>query len=56
MKIIGISDSEVTSIMQIVAVVLKLGNIEIKGQFQANGMASCYIPDTKGKNTQHLSN
>ncbi|KAM3935064.1 unconventional myosin-Ia isoform 2-T2 [Leptodactylus fuscus] len=47
MKIIGISDSEFTSILQIVAVVLKLGNIEIKGQFQANGMASCYIPDTK---------
>ncbi|XP_069826499.1 unconventional myosin-Ia isoform X2 [Dendropsophus ebraccatus] len=47
MKIIGFSDSEVTSILQIVAVVLKLGNIEIKGQFQSNGMASCYIPDTK---------
>ncbi|KAG8585671.1 hypothetical protein GDO81_005104 [Engystomops pustulosus] len=47
MKIIGFSDSEVTSILQIVAVVLKLGNIEIKGQFQANGMASCYIPDLK---------
>ncbi|XP_075706286.1 unconventional myosin-Ia [Rhinoderma darwinii] len=47
MKIIGFSDSEVVSIFQIVAVVLKLGNIEIKGQFQANGMASCYIPDAK---------
>ncbi|XP_044141250.1 unconventional myosin-Ia [Bufo gargarizans] len=47
MKIIGFSDSEVTSILQIVAVVLKLGNIEVKGQFQANGMASCYFPDTK---------
>ncbi|XP_056418485.1 unconventional myosin-Ia isoform X2 [Hyla sarda] len=47
MKIIGFSDPEVTSILQIVAVVLKLGNIEIKGQFQANGMASCYISDTK---------
>ncbi|XP_077153818.1 unconventional myosin-Ia isoform X1 [Ranitomeya variabilis] len=47
MKIIGFSDSEVISILQIVAVVLKLGNIEIKGQFQANGMASCYIPDAK---------
>ncbi|KAM4046556.1 unconventional myosin-Ia isoform 2-T2 [Anomaloglossus baeobatrachus] len=47
MKIIGFADSEVISILQIVAVVLKLGNIEIKGQFQANGMASCYIPDAK---------
>ncbi|XP_075055512.1 unconventional myosin-Ia isoform X2 [Mixophyes fleayi] len=47
MKIIGFSDAEVTSVMEIVAVVLKLGNIEIKGQFQANGMASCYIGDVK---------
>ncbi|XP_063808512.1 unconventional myosin-Ia isoform X2 [Pseudophryne corroboree] len=47
MKIIGFSDAEVTSILEIVAVVLKLGNIEIKGQFQANGMASCYITDAK---------
>ncbi|XP_066440553.1 unconventional myosin-Ia [Eleutherodactylus coqui] len=47
MKIIGFSDSEVVAILKIVAVVLKLGNIEIKGQYQANGMASCYIPDVK---------
>ncbi|XP_068123584.1 unconventional myosin-Ia isoform X2 [Hyperolius riggenbachi] len=43
MKIIGFAESEVTSILEIVAAVLKLGNIEIKGQFQANGMAACYI-------------
>ncbi|KAE8626610.1 hypothetical protein XENTR_v10006681 [Xenopus tropicalis] len=48
MEIIGLSDAEVTSILEIVAVILKLGNVEIKGQFQANGMAACYITDTKG--------
>ncbi|KAM4797052.1 unconventional myosin-Ia [Rhinophrynus dorsalis] len=48
MQIIGFSDAEVISILEIVAVVLKLGTIEIKGQFQANGMASCYITDIKG--------
>ncbi|XP_053564146.1 unconventional myosin-Ia [Bombina bombina] len=47
MKIIGFTDAEVNSVFEIVAVVLKLGTIEIKGQFQANGMDSCYIPDTK---------
>ncbi|KAM9321482.1 unconventional myosin-Ia [Gastrophryne carolinensis] len=47
MKIIGISDTEITSILEIAAVVLKLGNIEIKGQHQANGMASCYITNTQ---------
>ncbi|KAM4702177.1 unconventional myosin-Ia [Discoglossus pictus] len=47
MKIIGFSEKEVISILEIVAVVLKLGTIEIKGQFQANGMDSCYIPDSK---------
>ncbi|OCT92843.1 unconventional myosin-Ia [Xenopus laevis] len=47
MEIIGLSNDEVTSIFEIVAVILKLGNVEIKGQFQANGMASCYISDAK---------
>ncbi|KAM8975581.1 unconventional myosin-Ia isoform 1-T1 [Pelodytes ibericus] len=47
MKIIGFSDVEVNSILEIVAVVLKLGSIELKGQFQANGMASCYITNTQ---------
>ncbi|CAI9560074.1 unnamed protein product [Staurois parvus] len=47
MKIIGLKDTEVTSILEIAAVVLKLGNIEIKGQFQANGMASCYITNSQ---------
>ncbi|XP_063283314.1 unconventional myosin-Ia isoform X1 [Pelobates fuscus] len=46
MKVIGFSDAEVTSVLEIVAVVLKLGTVEIKGQFQANGMASSYIPNT----------
>nr|DBA32865.1 TPA: hypothetical protein GDO54_000620 [Pyxicephalus adspersus] len=47
MKIIGFQDTEVTSILEIAAVVLKLGNIEIQGQFQANGMASCYITNSQ---------
>lgn len=47
MKIIGFKDTEVTSILEVAAVVLKLGNIEIKGQFQANGMASCYVTNSQ---------
>ncbi|XP_077339685.1 unconventional myosin-Ia isoform X1 [Lithobates pipiens] len=47
MKIIGFQKTEVTSILEVAAVVLKLGNIEIKGQFQANGMASCYITNSQ---------
>ncbi|XP_053311684.1 unconventional myosin-Ia isoform X2 [Spea bombifrons] len=47
MKIIGFSDEEVTSILEIVALVLKLGTIEMKGQFQSNGMASCYVTNTQ---------
>ncbi|XP_018424115.1 PREDICTED: unconventional myosin-Ia [Nanorana parkeri] len=47
MKAIGFQDTEVTSILEIAAVVLKLGNIEIKGQFQANGMASSYITNSQ---------
>ncbi|MEE6471641.1 hypothetical protein FKM82_009329 [Ascaphus truei] len=48
MNVIGFLETEVSSILEIVAVVLKLGAIELKGQFQANGMDSCYIADTKG--------
>uniref|UniRef100_A0A8C5MDR4 Unconventional myosin-Ia n=1 Tax=Leptobrachium leishanense TaxID=445787 RepID=A0A8C5MDR4_9ANUR len=43
MKIIGFSDAEATSLYELVAVILNLGNVEIKGQFQASGMSSCYI-------------
>nr|XP_033794871.1 unconventional myosin-Ia isoform X3 [Geotrypetes seraphini] len=47
MEIIGFSDVEVTSVLQIVAVVLKLGSIQLSNQTQANGMDSCYVTETK---------
>ncbi|XP_030052520.1 unconventional myosin-Ia isoform X2 [Microcaecilia unicolor] len=47
MEIIGFSEAEVTSVLQIVAVVLKLGNIQLNNQFQANGTDSCYVTETK---------
>ncbi|XP_069509649.1 unconventional myosin-Ia [Ambystoma mexicanum] len=47
MDVIGFTDEEVTSLLQVVAIILKLGNIELKGKFQANGMSSSYIVESK---------
>ncbi|XP_072423152.1 unconventional myosin-Ib-like [Chiloscyllium punctatum] len=47
MEVIGFSNAEVDSIMETVAVVLKLGNITLKSEFQTTGMERCYIDDTK---------
>ncbi|XP_029450729.1 unconventional myosin-Ia isoform X2 [Rhinatrema bivittatum] len=47
MEIIGFSDAEMTSILQIIAVVLKLGNIQLGNQVQANGMDASYIIEIK---------
>uniref|UniRef100_UPI00398EFADD unconventional myosin-Ib-like n=1 Tax=Pristiophorus japonicus TaxID=55135 RepID=UPI00398EFADD len=47
MEVIGFSKSEVNSILETVAVVLKLGNITLKSESQTSGMEQCYINDTK---------
>ncbi|XP_067832539.1 unconventional myosin-Ib-like [Heptranchias perlo] len=48
MEVIGFSKSEVDSIFETVAVVLKLGNIALRSESQTSGMEQCYIDDTKG--------
>uniref|UniRef100_A0A8C0IMH9 Unconventional myosin-Ia n=1 Tax=Chelonoidis abingdonii TaxID=106734 RepID=A0A8C0IMH9_CHEAB len=47
MMVIGFSPAEVQALLEVVAVVLKLGNVELGSQFQASGMESCSIQDTR---------
>ncbi|XP_069762513.1 unconventional myosin-Ib-like isoform X2 [Narcine bancroftii] len=47
MNIIGFEKSEVDSVWEMVAVVLKLGNITLKAEPQSSGMDECYINDLK---------
>nr|XP_056711115.1 unconventional myosin-Ia-like [Euleptes europaea] len=43
MKAIGFSSAEVTAVLEVVAVVLKLGDVQLSEQFQASGAESCGI-------------
>ncbi|XP_032939181.1 unconventional myosin-Ia [Catharus ustulatus] len=45
MKVIGFSPAEVTELLQVTAVVLKLGNIQLSSSFQASGMEACSITE-----------
>ncbi|NWS89653.1 MYO1A protein, partial [Toxostoma redivivum] len=45
MRIIGFSPDEVTELLEVTAVVLKLGNIQLSSSFQANGMEACSITE-----------
>ncbi|XP_037739614.1 unconventional myosin-Ia isoform X1 [Chelonia mydas] len=47
MKVIGFSPAEVRALLEVTAVVLKLGNVQLDSQFQASGMESCSIQDTR---------
>ncbi|XP_062975660.1 unconventional myosin-Ia-like isoform X2 [Elgaria multicarinata webbii] len=47
MKAIGFSPSEVTAVLEVTAVVLKLGNVQLGEQFQASGAQSCGIQDDR---------
>nr|XP_060618893.1 unconventional myosin-Ia-like isoform X1 [Anolis sagrei ordinatus]XP_060618894.1 unconventional myosin-Ia-like isoform X1 [Anolis sagrei ordinatus] len=47
MRDIGFSPSEVTAVLEVIAVVLKLGNVQLREQFQASGAESCDIQDDK---------
>ncbi|XP_054859454.1 unconventional myosin-Ia-like isoform X2 [Eublepharis macularius] len=43
MKAIGFSSAEVSAVLEVTAVVLKLGNVQLSEQFQASGAESCGI-------------
>ncbi|XP_059575215.1 unconventional myosin-Ia isoform X3 [Alligator mississippiensis] len=43
MRIIGFSEAEVTQLLEVTAVVLKLGDLQLSSQFQASGMEACGI-------------
>ncbi|XP_062366889.1 unconventional myosin-Ia isoform X2 [Cinclus cinclus] len=45
MRVIGFSPAEVTELLEVTAVVLKLGNIQLSSSFQASGMEACSITD-----------
>ncbi|XP_062488635.1 unconventional myosin-Ia isoform X1 [Pezoporus occidentalis] len=45
MSVIGFSPTEVTELLQVTAVVLKLGNVELSGSYQASGMEACSIAE-----------
>uniref|UniRef100_A0A8D0B387 Unconventional myosin-Ia n=1 Tax=Salvator merianae TaxID=96440 RepID=A0A8D0B387_SALMN len=47
MHTIGFSPSEVTAVLEVVAVVLKLGNVQLGEQFQASGTEACGIQDDR---------
>ncbi|KAM4880940.1 unconventional myosin-Ia [Sylvia borin] len=45
MRIIGFLPAEVTELLEVTAVVLKLGNIQLSSSFQASGMEACSITE-----------
>ncbi|XP_038234668.1 unconventional myosin-Ia isoform X2 [Dermochelys coriacea] len=47
MKVIGFSPAEMRALLEVTAMVLKLGNVQLDSQFQASGMESCSIQDTR---------
>lgn len=49
MQIVGFMDHETQSVFEVVAAVLKLGNIEFKPECRANGLDESKIKDKNGK-------
>lgn len=49
MRVIGFSPSEVTELLEVTAVVLKLGNVRLSSSFQASGMEACSITEPQGR-------
>ncbi|NXO05913.1 MYO1A protein, partial [Oriolus oriolus] len=47
MRVIGFSPAEVTELLEVTAVVLKLGNVQLSSSFQASGMEACSIPNPR---------
>lgn len=48
MTVIGFTKEEIRWVLEVTAVVLKLGNVELVGEFQANGLSASGISNGKG--------
>ncbi|EFB28870.1 hypothetical protein PANDA_004108, partial [Ailuropoda melanoleuca] len=48
MAVIGFSEEEIQQVLEVTALVLKLGNVELAGEFQANGISASGICDGRG--------
>ncbi|NP_001362511.1 unconventional myosin-Ia [Canis lupus familiaris] len=48
MMVIGFSEEEIQRVLEVTALVLKLGNVELADEFQANGVSASSIRDGKG--------
>ncbi|NXJ86917.1 MYO1A protein, partial [Trogon melanurus] len=47
MRVIGFSPAEVTALLEVTAVVLKLGNVQLSSSYQASGMEACTITEPR---------
>lgn len=54
MQIVGFMDHETQSVFEVVAAVLKLGNIEFKPESRVNGLDESKIKDKNGKMRQAM--
>ncbi|XP_026356001.1 unconventional myosin-Ia [Ursus arctos] len=48
MAVIGFSEKEIQQVLEVTALVLKLGNVELADEFQANGVSASGIRDGRG--------
>ncbi|XP_034858228.1 unconventional myosin-Ia [Mirounga leonina] len=48
MTVIGFSEEEIQQVLEVTALVLKLGNVELADEFQANGISASGIRDGRG--------
>ncbi|XP_032730409.1 unconventional myosin-Ia [Lontra canadensis] len=48
MTVIGFSEAEIQQVLEVTALVLKLGNVELADEFQANGISASGIRDGRG--------
>lgn len=52
MQIVGFMEHETQSVLELVAAVLKLGNIEFKPESRVNGLDESKVKDKNGKDTE----
>lgn len=48
MSVIGFSEEEIRQVLEVTALVLKLGNVKLTDEFQANGIPASGVCDAKG--------
>lgn len=48
MAVIGFSEEEIRQVLEVTALVLKLGNVKLADEFQANGLPASGVCDGKG--------